>query len=116
MVFQVRRNGMRPDKMKGDGMWRVLIVDDNFVNRSFSWQYCAITLNATRVEGTEAVEAYTISLNEGEPYDIILLDIAMPEVDGIQVLDTVRSMESKRGVLVGEGIPVIMVTAFRNIL
>jgi len=67
-----------------------------------------------RVEGTEAVEAYTISLNEGEPYDIILLDIAMPEVDGIQVLDTVRSMESKRGVLVGEGIPVIMVTAFKE--
>ena len=96
-------------------MWKVLVVDDDFVNRKLLTAIlngrakCDVAAN-----GQEALEAYRYSLKQNTPYDIILLDIAMPDVNGIEVLKTIRKMEEENGVKFGEGIPIIMVTAYKE--
>lgn len=96
-------------------MWKVLVVDDNFVNRKFLVEIlkgkavCDVAAN-----GNEALVAYDLSVKEDRPYDAILLDIAMPEMDGIQVLEKIRGNERSRGIMLGDGIPVIMVTAYKQ--
>lgn len=93
-------------------MLRVLIVDDNFANRQFLFELLGdrATCHAA-VNGKEAVEAFKASVENDKPYDLILLDIAMPEMNGIEFLHAVRSDEERRGVILGEGVPIIMVTA-----
>ncbi|GAF79962.1 unnamed protein product [marine sediment metagenome] len=62
---------------------RGLIVDDEFVSRKKAQrimsQYgeCDIATN-----GTETLEAFRLAHDEGRPYDLITMDILIPDMDG----------------------------------
>ena len=96
-------------------MWNILVVDDNFFNRKLLVEIlkdkanCDIAANAE-----EALEAYTNSVTNTKPYDVILLDIAMPGESGLDVLTKIRKEEESRGIKLGKGIPIIMVTAHKE--
>jgi len=92
-------------------MWQILIVDDDFNTRKMLNRILhrrALVDHA--VNGLEAMTAYEFSLHHHEPYDVILLDITMPEMDGVAVLKEIRNREAAMGVPAGEGVPIIMVT------
>jgi len=63
-------------------------------------------------DGKDAMEKYQESMPDN-PYDLILLDMIMDQVDGVRVIDFIRSEENVRGMMGGENkpIPIIMVTA-----
>ena len=63
------------------------------------------------VDGKEAVEAYTMAIECGEPYDLICLDIMMPEMDGHQALRAIRKIEEESGVAEDKGVKIVMTTA-----
>jgi len=48
------------------------------------------------VNGLEAMAAIEKAWQVNEPYDLICLDIMLPEMDGFQVLKNVRRMEKQR--------------------
>jgi two-component system chemotaxis response regulator CheY len=48
--------------------------------------------------GRAAVQAYHRARDDGLPYDLICLDIQIPELDGITVLERLRRQEKERGV------------------
>ena len=74
----------------------VLIVDDNEVNR----RLCTYILNKAGYvdfdevdNGLKAVQAY-----EHKYYDIVLMDIEMPVMNGIEAMKMLRSQEKSRDV------------------
>jgi two-component system, chemotaxis family, chemotaxis protein CheY len=75
---------------------RSLIVEDEFTSRMqikyFLEEFgeCDIAVN-----GTEAVEAYKMSIDSNKPYDLICLDIKLPEKDGQKVLEEIRKIEEE---------------------
>jgi len=81
---------------------RLLIVDDISDNR-------AILTRRFERRGFEVVEADSgfaaIELIEREPFDLVLLDVMMPGIDGIETLKRIRGLKS------ASALPVIMVTA-----
>lgn len=88
---------------------RALIVEDEFLSRkvlrSFLMSLFEIDIV---VNGKEAVDAFKLAHEEKDPYSLILMDIMMPEVDGIEALQQLRAIEEK------ENLPqakVIMTTA-----
>ena len=93
-------------------MWKILVVDDDFDNRRLLVEIlrdraqCDVAAN-----GEEACHAFNKAFTENMPYDLILLDVAMPDIDGLQVLERIRSFEEEHGVKLGSGVPIIMVTA-----
>ncbi len=70
-----------------DGL-RLLVVDDNPINR----ELVSAILTPLGIEVTEAVDgASGLDAAAGLPFDIILLDIRMPGLDGPQVLARLRA-------------------------
>jgi two-component system chemotaxis response regulator CheY len=63
------------------------------------------------VNGKEAVEAVRTAMDAGEPYELICLDIMMPEMDGYEALKEIRAMEESRGIRSPDGTRVFMTTA-----
>jgi len=91
---------------------KALIAEDDFASRKFMLRFfekygeCDVT-----VDGKEAVEAYKMAIECGEPYDLICLDIMMPEMDGHQALKTIRKIEEESGVAEDERVKIVMTTA-----
>lgn len=63
------------------------------------------------VNGREALDAIDRAFDEGDPYDLICLDIMMPVMDGQEALLELRKMEAKRGIKGLDTTKVIMITA-----
>jgi len=73
---------------------RALIVEDEFLSRKVLRSFLMTLFEVDIVvNGREAVEAFKLSHSEGHPYDLILMDIMMPEVDGIEALQKIRTIE-----------------------
>lgn len=95
-------------------MWKILVVDDNKENRELLVEILRDSAQCTAVDnGKDAIEAYNQSL-KNQPFDIMLLDIVMPEIDGLEILRKIRDIEKSVGIALGDGIPIIMVTAHKK--
>ncbi|MCK5579717.1 MAG: response regulator [Candidatus Omnitrophica bacterium] len=67
----------------------------------------------TACNGREGVGAFIESCHK-VPYDLILLDIIMPDMEGREVLEIIRKEEDLRGIKYGFGIPIVMLTALKE--
>ena len=91
---------------------KILIVDDEFVSRKKAQkilsQYgeCDIAIS-----GNEALEAFQLAHEDGKPYDLITMDIIMPDMDGIEALHWIREWEQSASTGPGEAAKVLMLTA-----
>ena len=74
---------------------RLLLAEDNAVNqrlavRLLEKQGHDVTV---AVNGRRVVEAWQRSLTENKPYDLILMDIQMPEIDGFEATRAIRDQQ-----------------------
>ena len=94
---------------------KILLAEDDFVTRKFMVNFlskygeCDVT-----VDGMEAVDAFMMALEDGEPYDLVCLDIMMPVMDGYQALVGIRNLEKERGISEDNAVKVIMTTALNE--
>ena len=71
---------------------RLLVVDDSATNRQVvslqasNWGMCVCAVES----GLEALEL----INSGEQFDIAVLDMQMPEIDGLTLAERIRSLPS----------------------
>jgi two-component system chemotaxis response regulator CheY len=91
---------------------RVLIVEDDFSSRKIL--QTIISDHGTcdiAIDGKEAIEAYKMSWLNSTPYDLICMDIMMPNVDGLQALAAIRKIEKEMDIKEKDAVKVIMTTA-----
>lgn len=99
---------------------KVLIVEDDVTSQKLlctlmsGYAECDVASN-----GSEAVEAFADALASNVPYDLVFLDIMMPEMDGQTALKRIREHESRHGVVGLDRVKIVMTTALddsKNIL
>jgi serine phosphatase RsbU (regulator of sigma subunit) len=81
---------------------RLLVVDDNEMNRDMLSR--RLRKQGHQVEMAEDGK-HALEMVRSEPFDLVLLDIMMPEMDGFEVLETLKADPALRH------IPVIMISA-----
>jgi signal transduction histidine kinase/CheY-like chemotaxis protein len=92
-----------PETGTVEGETRVLLVEDDAVNRMFlsallkqkGWRVTAA------VNGKAALEAF-----ESGAFDLVLMDVQMPEMDGLETTQAIRMLEAEQ-----EHTPIIGITA-----
>lgn len=83
---------------------KILVADDeNSIREILSIQLARMGYEvALAVDGAEAVAAY-----EAEKPDLVILDVMMPRVNGLDACQRIRALEKKSG----RRVPVIFLTA-----
>jgi PAS domain S-box-containing protein len=92
-----------PAAVRDIGPLRILVVEDNQVNQLLAT--VLLTKAGHRIDiaanGLEALDAVS-----SRPYDLILMDVQMPEMDGIEATKRIRAMAGT-----ARAIPIIAMTA-----
>lgn len=90
---------------------RIMIIDDVQMN-VYLLSRAARPFGevSTHTEPISALEAIRDALQRENPFDLLLLDISMPSMDGLEFLRRLRTLEKEAGIEDG-GTRVVMVTA-----
>ncbi len=94
---------------------KILVVDDEVVSRKKMGKImddlgeCCIAES-----GTEAITAFNEAWSLGMPFDLILLDINMPDISGIEVLNRIRQIEKDKSLAKSHCVKVMMVTSYSD--
>jgi signal transduction histidine kinase/DNA-binding response OmpR family regulator/HPt (histidine-containing phosphotransfer) domain-containing protein len=75
-----------------DGL-RLLVVDDNATNREIlEEQTAAWKVDCTSCAGArEAIALMHAARDRGKPFEVVVLDLHMPEIDGLELARTIKS-------------------------
>src|SRR5256884_6462332 len=105
-MTQIQREATTTNQSSSAPASSLLVVDDNSENRIMLSRYITkLGSQATLAEsGRQALDKL-----QGEPFDLVLLDVQMPERDGYQVLEQLKADPRLRD------IPVIMISAVEEL-
>ena len=99
---------------------KILIVEDDYIIqeliRIILKEYGECFTTETE---QEAVKLFKEALDNGNPFDLVTLDIMLPGGDGHSILKRIRGMEEEKGIYGLDGVKIIMISALgdkKNIL
>ena len=94
---------------------RILIAEDDFASRKVILKFLSVYGECdVTVDGMEAIDAYMMALEEGDPYDLVCLDVMMPIMDGYRALKNIRAIEKEHNIPEEKRAKVIMTTALNE--
>jgi len=111
------RGGRGSLEGRGSGL-RLLLAEDNAVNQRLAVRVLEKQGHSVTVAGNgkQALAAWERANAAGTPFDLILMDIQMPEMDGFEATRLLRQREGEPGRgpqegMLGEHVPIVAMTA-----
>lgn len=96
-------------------MLKCLIVDDDELGRELIAHYLEhIAVCEMAENGVQAVEMFRRAFESSTPYDLIILDIVMPEMDGHIAGNEMRLIEKEWGVSINNGVNIIVLSSLHT--
>ncbi|OGU04059.1 MAG: hypothetical protein A2X82_04995 [Geobacteraceae bacterium GWC2_55_20] len=96
-------------------MARCLVVDDDELGRELIAGYLEGIADCEMAEnGLKAVEMFRDAFEGGNPYDLIILDIVMPEMDGHTAAREIRMIEKEWGVSISDGVNIVVLSSLNT--
>jgi two-component system chemotaxis response regulator CheY len=92
---------------------RILLIDDEPVALTkLELMLTNVGVCDTASSGIEATEHFVKAIGDNQPYDVVTIDIELPDITGIDLLNRFCHLEQKNGMTPAKK---IMVTAHSNI-
>ena len=94
---------------------KCLIIDDDEFNRDYvatllgSEAQCEEACN-----GKDAVAKFAAALESNAPFDLVLLDIMMPDMNGHEIARAIRAIEKDHRLEAGKRVNIVMLTALNS--
>lgn len=100
--FMLKKSKAPPEDIGAPGKPKLMLVDDNFINLKLLSAYCKKKGidHEQCVNGQLAVDKFSDGATGR--YDIILMDLSMPVMDGIEATRTIRKVEADRRAAKGD--------------
>ena len=91
---------------------RVLIVDDDqFSSRILEGLLSRHGACSVAANGQEALAMFQQGHEAKSPFDLIMMDIMMPEINGLQVVQSIRENEAAMNLSLPQRVKIIMTTS-----
>jgi putative nucleotidyltransferase with HDIG domain len=94
---------------------RILIVDDEMVSRTkleLIMEYFGDCKTVN--QGDDALAAFHEAHRDEDPFNLIMLDINLPDMDGIKVLSTIRNTEKELNIDQSRKAKILMTSSYRD--
>lgn len=92
---------------------RILLIDDEPVALTkLELMLTNVGLCDTAATGVAATEHFVKAINENQPYDLITIDIELPDITGLELLNRFCLLEQENGIAPAKK---IMVTAHSKV-
>lgn len=92
---------------------RILLIDDEPIALTkLELMLTNVGACDTAVSGVAATECFVKAIGDNQPYDLITIDIELPDITGLDLLNRFCSLEQKNGIVPAKK---IMVTAHSNV-
>lgn len=94
---------------------RILVAEDDSVSRALMQKFmekygeCDVA-----VDGLETIYKFDLALEQDNPYELVLLDIMMPKIDGIKALKRINELEDQYDIAKDNRAKVIMTSALND--
>jgi two-component system, chemotaxis family, chemotaxis protein CheY len=94
---------------------KILIVEDDLIcgkimtGHLSPYGKCDLT-----IDGQSAIQLFKNAWKNNQPYDLITIDIMLPNIDGQETLQQIRKLELTMGIQDSKKAKVIMTTALGN--
>lgn len=95
---------------------KTLIAEDDLTHRLLlqtvlsRFGQCDVVVN-----GREAVDAFRLAADSKCRYDLICMDLVMPELDGVAAIRQIRAIEKERGIPSHTGARIVVTTVLSEV-
>ena len=96
----------KPAPLRADRSWRILVCEDNKVNQKLIRLVLEAQGHTVEVAGNGREG---LALVAGRAFDLVFMDVQMPEMDGFEATAAIRELERRRGA--GGRVPILAMTA-----
>ena len=98
-------------QLKSEAMLKILIVDDEKIIRKAMGQMFKKYGECKFADcGQTAIDGFKAGLEKGEAFDLVVLDIALEDKSGLEVLKAIRSIEGASALKKADRSKIIMAT------
>jgi two-component system chemotaxis response regulator CheY len=95
---------------------KILIADDDFISRKILLKHLSQYGQCDMAfDGNEALESFEYALNSDMAYDLVCLDILMPNMGGHETLKQIRDLEIAKNIRGLDRAKIIMTTVVDDI-
>ena len=79
-------------------MMRILVIEDEYVALTKMVDMMSeYGPSDAATNGSQALELFRVAMLQGQPYDLITIDIELPDMNGIQLLHELNEREASTG-------------------
>ncbi|KAF9021710.1 HAMP TYPE histidine kinase [Hymenopellis radicata] len=110
LISALEANTVNAVVVPNDVTFNILLAEDNLVNQKLAVKILEKYGHSVEIaeNGSLAVDAFKTRVLQNKPFDVILMDVSMPFMGGMEATELIRSWELQTGL---ERIPIIALTA-----
>ncbi|KAG2139179.1 uncharacterized protein EDB93DRAFT_1163732 [Suillus bovinus] len=110
LIYVLESNTVSPVSARNDVVFDILLAEDNIINQKLAVKILEKYGHTVEIveNGSLAVEAFKARVQVNKSFDIILMDVSMPFMGGMEATELIRAYEMHKGL---QRIPIIALTA-----